>query len=76
MLIHGIGSRWQMWEPVLERLVAARDVIALDLPGFGASAMPPPGTPAGPDSLTTLVEGFLAELGVRGRTSPATRSAG
>jgi pimeloyl-ACP methyl ester carboxylesterase len=64
VLIHGIGSRWQMWEPVIDGLVADRDVIALDLPGFGASPMPPAGTPAGIDSLVSLVAEFLAELGV------------
>jgi pimeloyl-ACP methyl ester carboxylesterase len=64
VLIHGIGSRWQMWEPVLDRLVAHRDVIALDLPGFGASAMPPAGTPAGPASLASLVHDFLTEIDV------------
>ena len=64
VLIHGIGSRWQMWEPVIDQLRAHRDVIALDLPGFGASPMPPPGTPAGLDCLVTLVTGFLDELGV------------
>jgi pimeloyl-ACP methyl ester carboxylesterase len=36
-LIHGIGSQWQMWEPVLERLSREREVVALDLPGFGDS---------------------------------------
>jgi pimeloyl-ACP methyl ester carboxylesterase len=65
VLIHGIGSRWQMWEPVIDRLVARHDVIALDLPGFGASAMPVPGTPPGVDSLASLVLGFLDEIGVR-----------
>ena len=39
-------------------------MIAVDLPGFGASPMPPPGTPPGIDSLATLVTEFLAELGV------------
>ena len=47
VLIHGIGSHWQMWQPVLGRLAPQRDVIAIDLPGFGASPMPPPGTAAG-----------------------------
>lgn len=64
VLIHGIGSRWQMWRPVLAPLAAAHDVIALDLPGFGASPMPPPGVPAGPESLVSLVAGFLGELGL------------
>jgi pimeloyl-ACP methyl ester carboxylesterase len=36
-LIHGIGSQWQMWEPVLDRLAQEREVVALDLPGFGDS---------------------------------------
>ena len=64
VLIHGIGSRWQVWESVLERLAAERDVIAIDLPGFGASPMPPPGTPAGIESLTSLVSDFLDSLGL------------
>ncbi|MDQ2895635.1 MAG: alpha/beta fold hydrolase [Actinomycetota bacterium] len=64
VLIHGIGSRWQIWEPVLGGLEPHRDVIALDLPGFGASPMPTPGTPAGVDSLVRLVGAFLTELGI------------
>ena len=59
VLIHGIGSQWQVWEPVLSRVEAERDVIALDLPGFGASPPPPPDTPAGVPSLTSLVAEFL-----------------
>ena len=64
LLMHGIGSRWQMWQPVLGRLAERHDVIAVDLPGFGASPMPPPGTPPGIDSQVRLVTEFLAELGV------------
>jgi pimeloyl-ACP methyl ester carboxylesterase len=64
VLLHGIGSHWQMWEPVLPMLTDRHDVIALDLPGFGGSPMPPPGTPPGIDSLCELVLGFLAEQGV------------
>lgn len=75
LLIHGIGSRWQMWTPVLEALAAAHDVIAVDLPGFGASPMPAPGTPPGLASLTALVEGFLDEIGV-GRPHAAGNSLG
>lgn len=64
VLIHGIGSRRGIWNPVLGGLQRERDVIALDLPGFGASPMPPPGTPPGVDSLVRLVGAFLSELGV------------
>ncbi|WP_238006565.1 alpha/beta hydrolase [Dactylosporangium sp. AC04546] len=38
VLLHGIGSRWQLWRPVLPALEARFDVIALDFPGFGAAA--------------------------------------
>ncbi len=63
--MHGIGSRWQMWEPVIGRLAEHHDVIAVDLPGFGASPMPPPGTPPGIDSQVALVSEFLGQLGVQ-----------
>jgi pimeloyl-ACP methyl ester carboxylesterase len=64
VLMHGIGMRWQFFSPVIPRLAAERDVIALDLPGFGSSPMPPPGTPAGAGSLATLVAEFLEGIGV------------
>ena len=64
VLIHGIGSRWQVWMPVLERLATGRSVIALDLPGFGASPLPAPRTPPGVRSLARLVLNFLDELGI------------
>ncbi|MEA2349112.1 MAG: hypothetical protein QOG86_53 [Thermoleophilaceae bacterium] len=38
LLIHGIGGEWQAWEPVMDRLAAEREVIAIDAPGFGGSA--------------------------------------
>jgi pimeloyl-ACP methyl ester carboxylesterase len=64
VLIHGIGHHWEGWQPVIDRLVDKRDVIAIDLPGFGRSRMPPPGTPPGIVSLTDLVSEFLTGLGV------------
>ena len=64
VLIHGIGSEWQVWQPVLGALAQEREVVALDLPGFAASPMPPPGTPAGLDSMTELLIGFFDELGL------------
>jgi pimeloyl-ACP methyl ester carboxylesterase len=64
VLLHGIGSRWQMWRPVIDRLAEHHDVIAVDLPGFGSSPMPPPGTAPGIESLIALTSVFLTELGV------------
>jgi pimeloyl-ACP methyl ester carboxylesterase len=37
VLLHGVGHRRQAWSPVLDRLTAHRDVIAVDLPGHGES---------------------------------------
>ncbi|MEZ0495763.1 alpha/beta fold hydrolase [Sphingomonas sp. IW22] len=45
LLIHGLGSSWRGWLPILDDLAAHRSVIAIDLPGHGA-------TPAEPDSGT------------------------
>ena len=35
LLVHGTGSQRQVWDPLLDRLAAEREVIAPDLPGFG-----------------------------------------
>jgi pimeloyl-ACP methyl ester carboxylesterase len=64
LLVHGIGSRWQVWLPVLERLATERDVIAVDLPGYGSSPPSPPGTQLGIASLTDALESFLDDLGI------------
>jgi pimeloyl-ACP methyl ester carboxylesterase len=64
VLLHGIGHRWQAWEPVLDLLAEERDVIALDLPGFGASPPPPAGTVYGIDTTMRFLSEFFAELGV------------
>jgi pimeloyl-ACP methyl ester carboxylesterase len=63
LLIHGIGSQWQMWTPVMDRLAAQRDVIAIDLPGFGES-LPMAGTVPSVPELARSVQRFVAELGI------------
>lgn len=45
LLIHGLGSSWRAWQPILDGLAAERSVVAIDLPGHGA-------TPAEHDSGT------------------------
>jgi pimeloyl-ACP methyl ester carboxylesterase len=64
VLIHGIGSRWEVWKPQLETLAREREVVAIDLPGFGNSPPPPQGTVPGVESLTRLVSEFLDDLGL------------
>ncbi|MGR3874132.1 alpha/beta fold hydrolase [Streptomyces graminifolii] len=43
LLLHGIGHHRQAWDPVVDVLATERDVIAVDLPGFGASPALPEG---------------------------------
>ncbi|MFJ8361206.1 alpha/beta fold hydrolase [Streptomyces sp. NPDC093984] len=43
LLLHGIGHHRQAWDPVVDILATERDVIAVDLPGFGASPALPEG---------------------------------
>lgn len=43
VLLHGIGHHRQAWDPVVDILAAERDVIAVDLPGFGGSPALPDG---------------------------------
>ncbi len=37
LLIHGMGGRYQNWQPVIESLARHHTVVAPDLPGHGAS---------------------------------------
>lgn len=41
LLVHGLSGSWQNWLENITALAAARRVVALDLPGFGGSPMPP-----------------------------------
>ncbi|GAA4095073.1 alpha/beta fold hydrolase [Nonomuraea soli] len=65
ILVHGIGHHLKGWAPVMDRLAASHDVIAVDLPGFGASPGLPAGVPYTAESLADAVESFCALLGIR-----------
>ena len=43
VLLHGIGHHRQAWDPVVDILATEREVIAVDLPGFGTSPALPGG---------------------------------
>ncbi|MGW1503068.1 alpha/beta fold hydrolase [Streptomyces mirabilis] len=43
LLLHGIGHHRQAWDPVVHILATEREVIAVDLPGFGESPALPDG---------------------------------
>lgn len=63
VLLHGIGSRWQVFEPVIDGLADDFEVLAVDLPGFGASPRPPGGVPS-IAALAGMLADWLAGQGV------------
>ncbi|MFE1383015.1 alpha/beta fold hydrolase [Streptomyces sp. NPDC058740] len=64
LLLHGIGHHWQAWEPVLDVLATERDVIAVDLPGFGTSPALPEGYGYELGTVVPVLGAFCAALGV------------
>ena len=53
-----------MWQPLFEHLAPRRELIAIDLPGFGESPALPNGSEPSPYALTDAVVDFLDELGL------------
>jgi pimeloyl-ACP methyl ester carboxylesterase len=64
VLIHPLGGELVVWEPVLGKLAAERDTIALDMPGFGRSPPLAGGDEPTPAVLARAVAHFLDELGL------------
>jgi pimeloyl-ACP methyl ester carboxylesterase len=62
VLIHGLGATREIWRPQIGMLARERDVIAVDMPGFGASPML--AGPATPWALGGAVAALLDELGI------------
>ena len=59
VLLHGLGASWRTWLPVLGRLEARHDVLAVDLPGFGSA---PPLDGGRRPTVSALVDAVEAEL--------------
>ncbi|MGI4760374.1 MAG: alpha/beta fold hydrolase [Janthinobacterium lividum] len=60
LLLHGIGGSWRSWQTILDGLAQQREVIAVDLPGFGAT--PPL---SGPVTIATLADAVTEFLRAR-----------
>ena len=60
ILVHGLGMSKEVWRPVLPLLAREREVVAVDLPGFGAS----PRGPGTVEALASAVAAFADELGL------------
>ncbi|MEW2446762.1 alpha/beta fold hydrolase [Streptomyces parvulus] len=64
LLLHGIGHHRQAWDPVVDILATERDVIAVDLPGFGRSTALPHGVPHDLTTTNAVLGAFCASLGL------------
>ena len=65
VLLHGLGSRRQVFHPVLERLAGERELIAVDMPAFGESPPDSVGTKLTVFDHADRIESFCAELGLQ-----------
>jgi pimeloyl-ACP methyl ester carboxylesterase len=65
VLLHALGGSLRSWDPVMGLLVAQRDVIAVDLPGFGRSPALPADVRPTPAALAAAVAQTLDAIGVQ-----------
>lgn len=63
MLLHGLGSRRAAWKPVIELASGQRELVAVDLPGFGESPPDEAGTALTVGDHADRIERFIAETG-------------
>lgn len=63
LLVHGLGGSSVIWRPVRELLAAQRELLVVDLPGFGRSDPLPAGTAATAANLARAVTALCSELG-------------
>ncbi|MCW5874014.1 MAG: alpha/beta fold hydrolase [Anaerolineales bacterium] len=66
LLVHGFPFTSRMWQPQLSGLAQAGQILAPDLPGFGASPAAEP-----PFGVDQLAQACLAALDAQGVSSPA-----
>lgn len=64
VFVHGLGGSWQNWLENLLPFAATHRVVALDLPGFGAS--PLPRKPISIPGYAALLDRLFALLGIDG----------
>jgi pimeloyl-ACP methyl ester carboxylesterase len=76
ILLHSLGGSLVQWSPVIDRLAAEREVIALDMPGFGESPRLPDGIAPRAANLATAVLDFYDALGIEGKPAVAGISLG
>jgi pimeloyl-ACP methyl ester carboxylesterase len=76
LLLHSLGGSLVQWSPVMDRLAAEQEVIAIDMPGFGESPPLPDGIAPRAANLATAVLDFYDALGIEGKPAMAGISLG
>jgi pimeloyl-ACP methyl ester carboxylesterase len=76
ILLHSLGGSLVQWSPVIDRLAEEREVIAVDMPGFGSSAPLPEGIRPLAANLATAVLDFYDALGIESKPAVAGISLG
>ena len=76
LLLHSLGGSLVQWSPVMDLLAAEREVIAVDMPGFGESPSLPDGIRPRAANLATAVLDFYDALGIEGKPAVAGISLG
>ncbi len=76
ILLHSLGGTLIQWSPVMDRLANEREVIAVDMPGFGESGQLPNGVSPRAANLATAVLDFYDALGIEGKPAVAGISLG
>jgi pimeloyl-ACP methyl ester carboxylesterase len=76
LLLHSLGGSLVQWSPVMDRLSAEHEVVAVDMPGFGESPELPEGVEPRAANLATAVLDFYDSLGIEGKPAVAGISLG
>ncbi len=72
--VHGLGGSWRNWLENIPALARNHRVVALDLPGFGTSPMPP--EPISIHAFGDLIVKFADEIGLGPETALVGHSMG
>jgi pimeloyl-ACP methyl ester carboxylesterase len=64
VLLHGLGNRRKCWRPVIDLLTSRRELLAVDLPGFGESPPDETGTALSIADHADRIERLFAEAGI------------
>src|SRR3954469_16407004 len=76
ILLHSLGGSLVQWSPVMDRLAAEREVIAVSTPGSGEPPQLPEGVQPRAANLATAVLDFYDALGIEGKPAIAGISLG